>query len=290
NLADGPAGEYLTDRLTDESLRFIAQSKDRPFFLYFPHYAVHTPIQAKQDLVAKYEAKEKRGQKNAAYAAMVESADESVGRILTKLDELRIADRTVIIFMSDNGGLASVTSNAPLRAGKGTAYEGGIREPMLIKWPGVARPGSVCDAPVISTDFYPTMLEMAGLPLRPQQHCDGLSLAPLLRQMGRIEREALFWHYPHYHLTTPFGAVRKGDWKLIEYYEDMRVELYNLKDDLSEQRDLAQSETWRVTELRQMLHAWRESVGAQMPLPNPNYDPARATETPGGKAKGKTRK
>jgi len=282
NLTNGPEGEYLTDRLTDEAVRFLDENGDKPFLLYFSHYAVHTPLQAKKEVIEKYERKPKHGQKSAVYAAMVESVDDSVGRIMEKLEELGIADDTAIIFMSDNGGHVGATNNAPLREAKGTGYEGGIRVPMIVKCTGIVEPNSVCDVPVISNDFYPTMLEMAGLPLRPEQHCDGVSLMPLLTKKGEIEREALFWHYPHYHRSEPFGAVRKGDWKLIEYYEDMAVELYNLKDDIGEQNDLAEKNPAKVEELRELLNKWRESVGAQMPTPNPNFDPERADRLPKG--------
>ena len=274
-LEDGPAGEYLTDREGIEAAKFIEQNKDRPFFLYMAHYAVHTPIMAKQDIIDKYNAKPTTPEHdNATYAAMIQSMDEAVGRVLDKLDELKIADQTIVIFMSDNGGLLGKTSNIPLRGGKGRAYEGGIREPMIIKWPGVVEPGSLCGEPVISMDFYPTILEMAGIRAKRRQHVDGVNLVPLLRQEGSLNREAIYWHYPHYHGQNPygpFGAVRKGDWKLIEYYEDMNVELYNLKDDLGEQTDLAQSEPAKRDELRNLLQTWRESVDAQMPTPNPNY-------------------
>jgi arylsulfatase A-like enzyme len=273
-LADGPKGEYLTDRLADEAEKFIEQNRDRPFFLYLPHFAVHTPIQGKKDIVTKYAAKTPDGdQKNATYAAMIESVDESVSRIVKELDALGLADRTVVFFMSDNGGLAGVTSNAPLRAGKGTLYEGGIREPMIVKWPGVIKPGTTASTPVTSTDFYPTILEMAGLPLKPEQHVDGLSLMPLLKESGPLRRDTLYWHYPHYHRTTPAGALRHGDWKLIEYFEDGRLELYNLRDDLSEANDLATAMPGKARELQKMLAEWRRSVGAQMPTPNPNYKP-----------------
>jgi len=276
-VSDERPGEYLSDRLTDEALRFIEANKAKPFFLYFAHYAVHTPIQAKKDLTEKFRQKGRpeKGQNSATYAAMIASVDESVGRVMAKLDELGLADRTVVFFMSDNGGLAAVTSNAPLRAGKGTLYEGGIREPWLVRWPGVVKPGSVCSVPVISTDFYPTILEMAGLKADPRQAPDGVSIVPLLRQAGAIEREALYWHYPHYHITKPGGAIRAGDWKLIEYYEDGKLELYNLKDDLSETTDLAGKMPERAAELRKKLDDWRRAVGAQMPTPNPNYGPAR---------------
>ncbi len=306
-LEDGPEGEYLTDRLADEAVRFIRENQGDPFLMYLSFYTVHNPLHGKRALVEKYKAKALRQgvdqvasfvtglpwmerpdpglwrerviQSNAEYAAMVESMDENVGRVLDTLDELGIADNTVVFFMADNGGLTtsegSPTSNLPLRAGKGWLYEGGIREPMMVRWPGVARPGTVCDVPVTSTDFYPTMLEMAGLPARPEQHADGESLAPLLRG-GRLDREAIYWHYPHYSNQgeRPGGAVRSGDFKLIEYYEDMRVELYNLAEDVGETRDLAGAMPQKVEELRADLHAWRESVGASMPQPNPNYDPS----------------
>ncbi|MHC4495918.1 MAG: sulfatase-like hydrolase/transferase, partial [Planctomycetota bacterium] len=249
--AGGEKGEYLTDRLTDE--------KDEPFLLYLSHYAVHTPIESKQEITDKYKAKagklpEPDGPKfapvygryrtrmvqdNPAFAGMVQSVDESVGRVMKKLEELGVADNTVVIFMSDNGGLSTVprggpTCNLPLRAGKGWLYEGGIREPMIIKWPGVVEAGSTCGEPVTSTDFYPTMLEMAGLPLKPRQHVDGVSLVSLLKQRGKPKRRAIYWHYPHYHGSgnKPSGAIRAGDYKLIEWYEDNSVELYNLKDDI----------------------------------------------------------
>jgi len=282
-LADGPKGEYLTDRLADEAEKFIEQNRDRPFFLYLPHFAVHTPIQGKEEITAKYARKPPDGdQKNATYAAMIESVDQSVGRVMKKLDALGLADRTVVFFMSDNGGLAGITSNAPLRAGKGTLYEGGIREPMIVKWPGVVRSGTTASTPVTSTDFYPTILEMAGLPPKPEQHVDGLSLMPLLKESGPLRRDTLYWHYPHYHRTTPAGALRRGDWKLIEYFEDGRVELYNLKEDLSETKDLATTMPEKARELQKMLADWRRSVGAQMPTPNPDYkEGPEADDRPG---------
>lgn len=278
-------GDYLSDRLTDEALQFIETHKDKPFFLYFPHYAVHTPIQARKDLTEKFIAKGRppKGQNSAPYAAMVASVDDSVGRLMAKLDELRLADRTVVFFMSDNGGLASVTSNAPLRAGKGTLYEGGIREPWIVKWPGVVKPGSTCSVPVTSTDFFPTILEMAGVKPDPKLVLDGLSIVPLLKQAGTLDREALYWHYPHYHLTLPGGAIRAGDWKLIEYFEDGTLELYNLKDDLSETTNLAPKMPDKAAELRAKLDAWRKAVGAQMPTPNPNYDPTQEKARPAKK-------
>lgn len=286
-LEDGPPGEYLTDRLGDEALKFIESNKDRPFLLYWPHYAVHMPLQAKRPIVDRYQAKVKPGmdQNNATYAAMIESVDDAVGRMMAKLDELKLASRTVVVFTSDNGGLLKSTSNKPLRAGKGSAYEGGVRVPMIVRWPGVVAPGSVCETPVISLDGYPTMLEIAGLPaegaakagVRPEakQVVDGASLVPLLKGAGGFSRDALFWHYPHYHPggATPYSAVRKGDLRLVEFFEDDRVELYNLKDDIGETKDLAAAMPEKARELRKILADWRASVGAQMPTPNPDYDP-----------------
>ncbi|MDD4871379.1 MAG: sulfatase [Kiritimatiellae bacterium] len=287
NLKDGPHGEYLTDRLGDEALKFLENNKDKPFFLYFPNYAVHTPLQAKKDLTEKYLGKNlpAKGQNGATYAAMVQSVDENVGKIMRKLDELGIADNTIVFFMSDNGGLETVTSNAPLRAGKGTLYEGGVREPWIVKWPEVVKPGSRCSVPVISTDFFSTIMEMAGVSGEAAKTPDGLSIVPLLKQNGEISRDALYWHYPHYHLTNPSGAIRCGDFKLIEYYEDGKLELYDLKNDLSETTDLAAKMPEKAAELRRKLDDWRKSVGAQMPTPNPDYDPTASAKNPGNKKK-----
>ena len=272
NIKTGSKGEYLTDRLTSEAEKFIEANKDRPFFLYLSHYAVHTPLAGKAEVVEKYKRKIKPGmdQNNPVYAAVIESVDESVGRIMAKLDELKIADNTVFIFFSDNGGLADVTSNAPLRLGKGHLYEGGVREPLIVRWPGKVKAGTVCDTPMISTDFYPTMLEMAGLK---GSVPDGVSIVPLLRQKGGTGQKTFYWHYPHYHRTTPSGAIRDGDWKLIEFFEDNHVELYNLKDDLSETTDLAARQPEKAQELRKKLADWRKSVNAAMPTPNPEYKP-----------------
>ena len=212
--------------------------------------------------------------------------------VLALLDELGLADRTVVIFMSDNGGVAGTTSNAPLRAGKGTLYEGGIREPMIVRWPGVVKPGTTSDEVVTSVDFFPTILEMAGAAPDPdpKRALDGVSFAAVLKQTGRLTREAIYWHYPHYHNTTPGGIIRAGDWKLIEYFEDGRVELYNLREDLGETRDLAAASPEKAQELRKKLADWRTSVGAQMPTPNPDYDPAKEKSGPAGKQKANKKK
>jgi arylsulfatase A-like enzyme len=276
-LPDGKPGEYLTDRLTDEAVKFIRENRAKPFFLYFPHYGVHTPLQAKKEVVAKYEkVPTAQQQGKPTYAAMVESVDDSVGRVMSTLRELGLDQNTLVIFTSDNGGFSNATSNAPLRANKGASYEGGIRVPLIVRWPGVARPGLVSAEPVISTDLYPTCLAAAGLPLRPQQHCDGLNLQPLLTGGASLERTALFWHYPHYNdhpSSVPASVIRKGPWKLIEIFDPEGVELYNLADDLGETRNLVAAQPVLAAELRRELEAWRRSVGAEMMQPNPDYDP-----------------
>ncbi len=281
-LKDGPKGEYVTDRLTDETIHFIRENKDQPFFVYLPHFAVHLPLQARQKLIAKYEAKVKEGepQSNAIYAAMIDSLDQSVGRIRKELKKLGIADNTVVIFTSDNGGRVPTTSNLPLRVGKGSCYEGGTRVPLIIDWPGVTKPGAVCDTPVITMDLFPTLMEIAGIPDGAKTAVDGVSLVPILRQSGNLERDELFWHYPHYQHyqkggATPYSAIRKGDYKLIESLTDNHVELYNLKEDIGEQHDLAAQMPDKVNELRDRLNAWRKEVGAQFPTPNPKHDPSK---------------
>ena len=288
---DGRAeGEYLTDRLTDEACAFIEQHKDAPFFLYLAHYAVHIPIGARKDLLAKYEAKLQARppspgqQNNPHYAAMVESVDESVGRVLATLRRAGLDENTIVIFFSDNGGLSvkegpltPATTNAPLREGKGHLYEGGIREPMIVRWPGVTKAGGTCETPVVSTDFFPTLRDMAGLAageVGPNGPLDGVSLAPLLRDPGaRLNRQAIFWHYPHFSNQggMPGAAVRAGDWKLIEFYEFGDLELYNLKEDMSETNNLAPRMPEKTKELHAMLRRWREAVAANMPPPNPEY-------------------
>jgi len=281
-LPEGPDGEFLTDREAAEAARFMREHRDRPFFIYLAHYAVHTPIAAKRQVFEKYKAKQDKENPhhNPTYAGLVESVDDAMGVILRTLDDLRLADNTVIVFTSDNGGLIGCTSNRPLRVGKGSAYEGGVRVPLIVKWPGATAPGSVCSVPVIGADFFPTLLAMAGVPQPAGHVVDGESLVPLLKQSGPLARDAIYWHYPHYHPggATPYGAIRAGDFRLVEFYEDRHVELYNLKDDIGETRDLAASRPEQVEELKARLHAWRERVGAQMPTPNPDYDPAKANQ------------
>ncbi|HRZ47360.1 MAG TPA: sulfatase [Candidatus Paceibacterota bacterium] len=292
-LREGPDGEYLTDRLGQEALRFIEQHQDKPFFLYLPHFAVHLPVQAKPALIEKYRAKRQPGQQqnNAGYAGMIESMDDTVGLIRRKLDELKLADHTLVIFASDNGGRVPTTSNLPLRVGKGSCYEGGTRTPLIVSWPGVTRSGSLCATPVIGMDLYRTILEAAGIREGIDKGVDSVSLVPLLRQTGGWQRDELFWHYPHYQHyqlggTTPYGAIRKGDFKLIEFFSDMRVELYNLREDIREQDNLAARMPAKVEELRARLPAWRTEVGAQMPARNPNYDASR----PEAASRAKTKK
>jgi arylsulfatase A len=285
-------GEYLPDRLSHEACAFIEANKDEPFFLYLSHYAVHIPIEGKEGKIAKYNEKldasppAEGKQDNPYYAAMVESIDDSVGRVLETLRRLKIDDRTIVFFFSDNGGLCTpegrhtpATINSPLRAGKGYLYEGGIREPGIVKWPGVVKPGAVCNEPIISVDFYPTICEMAGLePNKVKTHgpTDGLSIVPLLKNpRASLGRKALYWHYPHFSNQggSPGAAIRVSDFKLIERYEFGKLELYNLKEDIGETTNLAKEMPDKVKELLRMLRDWRRQVNANMPVPNPGYKP-----------------
>ena len=306
-LRDGPAGQYLTDRLTDEAIGLIrGQDRGRPFFLYMSHYAVHTPIQALPQDLSKYEAKVKASgldrvktfeegeffpseskrhrrvvrrlvQSDPAYAAMVENLDWNTGRLLQALRDAGQADDTIVLFTSDNGGLAtaegSPTCNRPLAEGKGWMYEGGTREPLIVHWPGVTEGGTLCPTPVTSPDFYPTILEMAGLDPLPQQHVDGASMVPLLQGRQADRERALFWHYPHYGNQggSPACSMRLGDFKLIEFFEDGRRELYNLRQDIGEDRDLAAADPQRAGSMQRMLADWRQSVDARLPMPNPDW-------------------
>lgn len=285
-LTDGPAGESLTDRLTGEAVAFIETNRDHPFFLYLPHFGVHTPLQAKPDVEAKYVAAgglpdaasragkpiggtKGFGQTNATYAAMVESIDDSVGRIVETLDQLTLRDPTAIIFTSDNGGLLPITDNRPLRAGKGSAWEGGVRVPFIVSWPGLTAPGTTSDEPVITMDIPATILDLTGVGGEPGAPLDGASLAPIFRG-GSLDRHALHWHYPHYHPggATPHSAIRTADWRLVHFYEDGHDELYNLRDDPGERTDRAAMEPARAAGMRRELDAWLEEVGAQFPTPN----------------------
>lgn len=301
-LSDGPEGEHLPDRLAAETAAFIEANRDRPFFAYYAFYDVHTPLMAREDLRRKYEAKRARlglreqwgregdrdvrlVQEHAVYAGMVEAMDQAVGRVLAKLDELGLADDTLVIFTSDNGGLSTSegwpTSNQPFRGGKGWLYEGGIREPFLARWPAVIPAGSVVADPVSSPDLFATLLDVAGSRPEPGRILDGLSLMPVFKG-GRLAERALFWHYPHYGNQggAPGAAIRRGDWKLIEWQEDDRVELFDLTSDPGEQRDRAATEPAVVERLRRELKAWQAEVGARFPIPNPAFDPAQ----PNGRA------
>lgn len=285
SLEQAKEGEYLTDRLTDEALRQIEtqSSAKKPFFLYMPHYAVHTPMRAKDELTKNFNSAGIPGgrQRNPIYAAMLQSLDESVGRVLAKLDEKGLSDNTWVIFTSDNGGLATTegpntpaTSNAPLREGKGWLYEGGLRVPLIVKGPGLKAKGAKSAEPVISMDLMPTLADLATGAKLPETQ-DGKSMKPILESSGKPVRDALFWHYPHYANQggRPGGVVRKGDLKLIEFYENGRRELFNVANDTGESNNLAESRPEIVKELAGLLAAWRESVGAKMPSKNNQYLP-----------------
>lgn len=301
DMEDGKEGDYLTDALTEKSIKFIKEDLTKPFFLYLSHYGVHTPLEAPKHLVEKYEQKlktmkfegpeyemvdrksgrgdQKMRQDNAVYAAMIESVDNSLGRLMEEFEKLGVADNTIIVFTADNGGLSNrgemngkvstrplATSNLPLRTGKGWLYEGGIREPFIVKWPGVVKPGVVNEKDLANgTDLFPTFLEMAGLPLQPEAHLDGVSLVPSLKGQA-FKRGPIFWHSP---LSRPYStgdidgsAVRIGDYKLVEFYNEERVELYNLSEDLSEKKDLAEKMPEKTKEMLKVLHDWREEIDA----------------------------
>ena len=279
HLGRGQEGEYLTDRLTSEAIQILRNERGKPFFMHLAFHTVHTPIEGKTAIVDRYskEIRERTRHRNPHYAAMVHSLDENVGRVLDALDDLGVADETVVILTSDNGGYVNkfdgmqVTDNYPLRSGKGSLYEGGIRVPAIIRWPGVTNPGSESDTPISSIDYYRTILSMAGLPGNREHNrsVDGIDLTPLLKDSSYVsDRAALYFHYPHYYATTsPVSAVRVGDWKLLRYYEDARTELYNLADDLSEQRNLAAERPETASALSDRLEAWWEQMDAQHPSP-----------------------
>ncbi|MFO0849819.1 MAG: sulfatase-like hydrolase/transferase [Gemmataceae bacterium] len=279
-LEEAPDGQYLTDRLTDEAVRFITAKKDKPFFLYLSHYAPHTPMRAKPELVAKYKPGPHGTQGHPTYAAMLESLDAGVGRVLQTLDDLKLADNTLVIFTSDNGGLATLegmpqapTFNGPLREGKGYLYEGGIRVPLIVRGPKVGRPGTTFDQLAGSIDLMPTALQACGL--KSAEGGDGEGLVPRLNGARIAPRGPLFWHYPHYanQGSRPGGAVIDWPFKLIEHYESGQRELFDLSKDERESRNLAADQPAKVAELAAKLDAWRKEVGAKMPTPNPAYHP-----------------
>ncbi len=279
--------DKYTGELVEHVVRFIERRRDEPFFVYLPFYAVHTPIAAREDTIDKYRKRTPvGGHRNPAYAAMLDNLDEGIGRVLGRLDALDLADRTVVLFYSDNGGVGGyreagvegakeITSQAPLRGGKGMLYEGGVRVPMIVRWPGVVQPGRTCGEPVITVDFYPTLAHIAGAET-PKQ-LDGVSFLPLLRDSeARLKRQAIYWHFPGYlqadvkqgtWRTKPAGAIQSGSWKLIEFFEDNRLELYNLKDDIGERHNLADTNSSKREELHRAMLAWRRAVKAPMPRP-----------------------
>ena len=287
NCIQKEKGEYLTDRLGMEAVKFIEGNKNKPFFLHFATHSVHTPIQGKANLVARYKNQSPtKAHNNPTYAAMIHSLDENVGRIMAKLDQLGLAENTLVLFSSDNGGLWQISKQWPLRAGKGAYYEGGIREPMIVRWPGKIKPGSQCNVAVSGIDFFPTFLEAAGAAIPKGNVLDGQSLMPLLTQSGTIKDRPLFWHFRIYlqggssesrdpqFRTRPGSVVRIGDWKLHEYFEDGGLELYNLQEDIGEKNNLADKEPEKLKALHDILKAWRKQIGAPVPSElNPKYKP-----------------
>lgn len=300
---DYPKGQYLADFLTDKAVDFIGRNKAKPFFLYLPHFGVHSPHDAKPELVAKFKNKKPvGGHGNPVYAAMIASVDESVGRVMRALQDHQLADNTVLVFVSDNGGVGGyvregikadgkdITDNAPLRSGKGSLYEGGTRVPLIVRWPGVVKAGGSVSVPTIHVDVYPTLLEIAKAP-KPRQVLDGQSLVPLLRgSEAKLAREAIYQHFPGYlgsgpgkWRTTPVSTVQAGDWKLMEFLEDGHLELYNLGDDLGESRNLAGAMPEKAAELRLKLLAWRKEVKAPMPGKNQAGKPGQKRNNAPGK-------
>jgi arylsulfatase A-like enzyme len=288
-----PTGTYLADFLTDKAVDFVRKHKDEPFFLYLPHFGVHSPWEAKKEWIEKFKDRPAAGgHHDPVYAGMIASVDESVGRIVALLDELELSRNTLVIFSSDNGGVGgyaregltharNVTDNAPLRGGKGMLYEGGIRVPYVFSWPGRIPPGTSCDQPIISVDLYPTLLQVAGARPPADHVLDGVSYLSLLTSDSKatLNRDAIYWHFPGYlgsgpgqWRTLPVGVVRAGDFKLMEFFEDGRLELYNLREDLSEKNNLADKMPEKAKKLQADLHAWRTRIGAQMPTPNQPSD------------------
>lgn len=295
---DYPPGTYLADFLTDKAVDFVHRNRTKPFFLCLHHFAVHTPHQAKQNLIARFKPKAAAGgHHDPTYAAMIASIDESVGRLMAAIDELGLAERTLLIFSSDNGGVGGyrregltragdITDNAPLRGGKGMLYEGGVRVPYIFRRPGVIPAGVICEQPINSVDLFPTLLDVAGARPPREYPLDGVSYLPVLTSGGKatLPRDALFWHFPGYlgsgdgqWRTLPVGTIRSGDWKLLEFFEDGRLELYNLRQDVGETRNLASVMPDKAKELQARLADWRKQVGARMPEPRPDSRPARVS-------------
>jgi arylsulfatase A len=280
--ADPEKDAHHTIEITEHSLKFIEKNKDTPFFCYVSYHAVHRPIMESKSLVDKYKAKpdSDKPYNNPIMGAMVERMDSGIGEILDKLDELKLTDKTILIFFSDNGGLEELQSQYPLRMGKATIYDGGLKVPLAIRWPGVVKPGTKSPTPVISNDFFPTLMEAVGIKYS-IENIDGESLVPLLKQTGRLKRDAIYFHYPHYHHLgfKPASAIREGDYKLIEWYEQSlygeedQISLFNVRDDIGETKNLARKMPELAARLREKLHQWRKTVGAQEMTKNPNYDP-----------------
>lgn len=291
-------GEYLTDREADEALAFIEENKDQPFFLYLAHYAVHTPIKAKPEITSYFKEKARRlgvpalsledqptsimvhrmpltGQRNPEYAAMIKSVDESTGKIMNKLKELKLSKNTIIVFFSDNGGHVVSTDNKPLKLGKGFPYEGGIREPLIFSWPGVTTPGSESNIPVSSIDFFPTLSSAANFEIPDSLVIDGKNLKPILEQKGEVETRDLFWHFPHYWWGSevkPYSIIRSGNYKLIKHWDYEFTQLFDLSVDISEDNNLAGEMPEKVEELEKKLQDWFEQTGAKLPIKNPSYE------------------
>ncbi len=276
---------HHTKQITDRAMQFIETNKDSPFFCYVSHNTIHSPWLEDEKLIAKYKAKAQSQlpEYHPIVGAMIETLDNNVGRLLAKLDELKLVDNTVVVFLSDNGGVLNHSSMGPLRGCKGTLYEGGIREPMAIRWPGTIKAGSVCDETVMAVDFYPTFLELGSAP-KPDQPLDGVSIVPLIKGAKQLESRELYWHFPAYlesnygypgrWRTTPVGVVRSGDWKLMEYFEDGKLQLYNLTEDIGEKNNLAAKLPDKTQQMHKLLQSWRKSVNAPVPTePNPEYVP-----------------
>ena len=286
---DPESDAHNVEIITEKSLGFLQKNKGKPFFLYVTHNTIHSPMLGRKKLVEKYRNKPSADlpQNSPVVGAMIEDLDNSVGELLKRLDELKIADNTIVVFFGDNGGLEKSAKQTPLRSGKANLYEGGIREPLIVRWPGAVEPGSICSEPVTSVDFFPTFLEILGLKNKAGKSIDGVSLLPLLMQSGPLNRQAIYWHYPHYHSSSigPCGAVRKGDYKLLEWFDETilfpngRFELYNLKQDIGEQNNLAKQLSQKTRELKELLANWRKKVNAQMLTPNPSYNPQKAKKS-----------
>jgi len=282
--AGGHDGEYLTDRLTDEAIKFIDSHKEKPFFLYLAHYAVHAPLMAKDSDADLFKNSNPDGQQNfPVYAGMVKAVDDSVGRLLADLKAQGLEDNTIVVFTSDNGGCVHfhATDNAPLRGGKGFPYEGGLRVPLIVRAPGITKPGTVSDVPVIDTDFLPTFAHLAGIEGKPVPVLDGIDVTPALKG-EKLQRDTFLWHYPHYWangLISPYSVLHAGDWKIIRWNEYDSEELYNLARDPSEKTDLATKEPAKLKEMSAKLDAALKEQGAQLPVPRPDQKPARPAET-----------